>query len=186
MGWQPLTKLLIRWARKLVGRIKRKFGYGRQEVWSRYTEKARKVIVYAEEEARRLGHNWIYPEHFLLGLTRVTDSFGACLLKWMGISLESIRREVERFTPQGDLGLGQEIKLTSRGRRVLQLVCKEADELGDDHIGTEHLLLGILCEREGMAAQILNKLGVDIELVRTEVIKLHSIEGPGEPQQPHQ
>lgn len=165
---EPLIKL----ARKFVTKMKLKFGYGWQEAWQRCTEKARKAIVSAEEEAQQLGHTWICTDELLLGLTRVPDSFAACLLKKIGVSLESICQEVKKsLPPKGNLGSGKVIGLTPYGRRAIELAIETANEMGDIYIGTEHLLLGLLQEGKGRAAQILNSLGVNIDLVRIELTK---------------
>lgn len=167
-----MLKPLIKLTRKFVAKIKLKFGYGWQEVWQRCTEKARKAIIYAGEEAQQLGHTRICTNELLLGLTRVTDSFAACLLKQIGVSLESIRQEIKKSLPfRSNFGSRQIVGLTFHGRRAIELAIKAADEMGDVYIDTGHLLLGLLLEKKGGAAQILSGLGVNIDLIRIELTR---------------
>lgn len=145
-------------------------------MWQRFTERARKVIFYAQEEAQRLGENQVSTEHLLLGLVRETDSVAARILDRMGISLQRIRQEVERFAHRGDSRPGQEMQLTPRAKRVIDLAYDEARQLNNNYIGTEHLLLGLIREGEGLAARILTKLGVDLDRSRREVMQLQDHE----------
>jgi len=145
-------------------------------MWQRFTERARKVIFYAQEEAQRLGENQVSTEHLLLGLVRETDSVAARILDRMGISLQRIRQEVERFAHRGDSRPGQEMQLTPRAKRVIDLAYDEARQLNNNYIGTEHLLLGLIREGEGLAARILTKLGVELDRSRREVMQLQDHE----------
>ena len=141
-------------------------------MWQRFTERARRVIFFAQEEAGRLGENYVTTEHLLLGLVRENDSVAARILEQMGVSLNRIRQEVERQVTRGDGRLGQDMQLTPRAKRVIDLAYDEARQLNSKHIGTEHLLLGLLHEGQGMAAQVLNDLGVDLERTRQVVSEL--------------
>ncbi len=145
-------------------------------MWQRFTERARKVIFFAQEEAGRLGENFLTTEHLLLGLVRESDSVAARILERMGVSLTRIRAEVERQVTRGDARLGGDVQLTPRAKRVIDLAYDEARQLNNNYIGTEHLLLGLIREGEGPAARILAKLGVDIERTRQEVTSLQDTE----------
>lgn len=141
-------------------------------MWQRFTERARRVVFFAQEEAGRLGENYVSTEHLLLGLVRENDSVAARILDRMGVSLGRIRSEIERQVTRGDGRLGQDMQLTPRAKRVIDLAYDEARNLNNNYIGTEHLLLGLIREGEGMAARVLQKLGVDIERTRREVMNL--------------
>lgn len=141
-------------------------------MWQRFTERARKVVFFAQEEAGRLGENFVTTEHLLLGLVRENDSVAARILERMGLSLNRIRSEVERSVTKGDGRIGQEMQLTPRAKRVIDLAYDEARRLNNNYIGTEHLLLGLIREGEGLAARVLAKLGVDLERTRQEVMSL--------------
>lgn len=141
-------------------------------MWQRFTERARRVIFFAQEEAGRLGENFVTTEHLLLGLVRENDSVAARILERMGVSLTRIRSEVERQVTRGDGRLGQDMQLTPRAKRVIDLAYDEARQLNNNYIGTEHLLLGLIREGEGLAARVLAKLGVDLERTRREVMSL--------------
>ncbi len=141
-------------------------------MWQRFTERARRVIFFAQEEAGRLGENFVTTEHLLLGLVRENDSVAARILERMGVSLNRIRSEVERQVTRGDGRLGQDMQLTPRAKRVIDLAYDEARQLNNNYIGTEHLLLGLIREGEGLAARVLAKLGVDLERTRREVMSL--------------
>lgn len=141
-------------------------------MWQRFTERARRVIFFAQEEAGRLGENFVTTEHLLLGLVRENDSVAARILDRMGVSLNRIRSEVERQVTRGDGRLGQDMQLTPRAKRVIDLAYDEARQLNNNYIGTEHLLLGLIREGEGLAARVLAKLGVDLERTRREVMSL--------------
>jgi ATP-dependent Clp protease ATP-binding subunit ClpC len=141
-------------------------------MWQRFTERARRVIFFAQEEAGRLGENFVTTEHLLLGLVRESDSVAARILERMGVSLNRVRSEVERQVTRGDGRLGQDMQLTPRAKRVIDLAYDEARQLNNNYIGTEHLLLGLIREGEGLAARVLAKLGVDLERTRREVMSL--------------
>ena len=138
-------------------------------MWQRFTERARRVVFFAQEEAGRLGENYVSTEHLLLGLVRENDSVAARILDRMGVSLGRIRSEIERQVTRGDGRLGQDMQLTPRAKRVIDLAYDEARQLGNNYIGTEHLLLGLIREGEGLAGRVLAKLGVDLSNTRLEV-----------------
>jgi hypothetical protein len=142
-------------------------------VWQRFTERARRVVFFAQEEAGRLGENYVSTEHLLLGLVREHDSVAVRLLERMGVSSERVRSEIEKQVAKGEGRMGQEMQLTPRAKRVIDLSYDEARQLGNNYIGTEHLLLGLVREGEGLAGKILFKLGVDIEKARRAVLQLH-------------
>ena len=148
-------------------------------MWQRFTERARKVIFYAQEEAQRLGESQVSTEHLLLGLVRESDSVAARILDRLGVSLQRIRNEVDRFAQRGDARPTQEMSLTSRAKRVIDLAYDEARQLNNNYIGTEHLLLGLIREGEGLAARVLHKLGVDLERARREVMNIQEHESHG-------
>ena len=141
-------------------------------MWQRFTERARKVVFYAQEEAGRLGENYVSTEHLLLGLVRENDSVAARILDRIGVSLGRIRSEIERQVSRGDGRLGQDMQLTPRAKRVIDLAYDEARQLNNNYIGTEHLLLGLIREGEGLAGRVLSKLGVDLDRTRREVMHL--------------
>jgi ATP-dependent Clp protease ATP-binding subunit ClpC len=141
-------------------------------MWQRFTERARKVVFFAQEEAGRLGENYVSTEHLLLGLVRENDSVAARILDRMGVSLGRIRSEIERQVTRGDGRLGQDMQLTPRAKRVIDLAYDEARQLNNNYIGTEHLLLGLIREGEGLAGRVLSKLGVDLDRTRREVQSL--------------
>ncbi len=141
-------------------------------MWQRFTERARRVVFFAQEEAGRLGENYVSTEHLLLGLVRENDSVAARILDRMGVSLGRIRSEIERQVSRGDGRLGQDMQLTPRAKRVIDLAYDEARSLNNNYIGTEHLLLGLIREGEGLAGRVLQKLGVDLERTRREVTNL--------------
>jgi len=128
------------------------------------------VVFFAQEEAGRLGENYVSTEHLLLGLCRENDGVAARILDRLGVSLGRIRSEIERQVTRGDERLGQDMQLTPRAKRVIDLAYDEARELNNNYIGTEHLLLGLIREGEGMAGRVLTKLGVDLERTRREVM----------------
>ncbi len=138
-------------------------------MWQRFTERARKVIFYAQEEAGRLGENYVSTEHLLLGLIRENDSMACRILDRLGISLDLVRSEIERQVARGEGRLGQDLHLTPRAKRVIDLAYDEARQLNNNYIGTEHLLLGLLREGEGLAGKTLVKLGMDLDHTRLEV-----------------
>jgi ATP-dependent Clp protease ATP-binding subunit ClpC len=141
-------------------------------VFERFTEKAIKVIMLAQEEARRLGHNFVGTEQILLGLIGEGTGVAAKVLKSMGVNLKDARIEVEKIIGRGSGFVAVEIPFTPRAKRVLELSLEEARQLGHNYIGTEHLLLGLIREGEGVAARVLENLGVDLSKVRTQVIRM--------------
>lgn len=141
-------------------------------MFERFTEKAIKVIMLAQEEARRLGHNFVGTEQVLLGLIGEGTGIAAKTLKGMGVSLKDARIEVEKIIGRGSGFVAVEIPFTPRAKRVLELSWDEARQLGHNYIGTEHLLLGLIREGEGVAARVLENLGVDLNKVRSNVIRM--------------
>ena len=141
-------------------------------MWQRFTERARKVIFYAQEEAGRLGENYVSTEHLLLGLVRENDSMACRVLDHLGVSLDRVRSEIERQIAHGEGRLGQDMQPTPRAKRVIDIAYDEARQLNNNYIGTEHLLLGLIREAEGLAGKVLTMLGADLERSRQEVMKL--------------
>lgn len=141
-------------------------------MFERFTEKAIKVIMLAQEEARRLGHNFVGTEQVLLGLIGEGTGVAAKTLKSMGVTLKDARAEVEKIIGRGSGFVAVEIPFTPRAKRVLELSWDEARQLGHNYIGTEHLLLGLIREGEGVAARVLENLGVDLNKIRSNVIKM--------------
>src|SRR5881296_635433 len=143
-------------------------------MFERFTDRARRVVVLAQEEARMLNHNYIGTEHILLGLIHEGDGVAAKALESLGISLEAVRQQVEEIIGQGQAAPTGHIPFTPRAKKVLELSLREALQLGHNYIGTEHILLGLIREGEGVAAQVLQKLGADLNRVRQTVIQLLS------------
>lgn len=141
-------------------------------MFERFTEKAIKVVMLAQEEARRLGHNFVGTEQILLGLIGEGTGIAAKVLKSMGINLKDARVEVEKIIGRGSGFVAVEIPFTPRAKRVLELSLEEARQLGHNYIGSEHLLLGLLREGEGVAARVLENLGADLSNIRTQVIRM--------------
>lgn len=141
-------------------------------MFERFTEKAIKVIMLAQEEARRLGHNFVGTEQILLGLIGEGTGIAAKTLKSMGVNLKDARVEVEKIIGRGSGFVAVEIPFTPRAKRVLELSWDEARQLGHNYIGTEHLLLGLIREGEGVAARVLENLGVDLNKIRSNVVKM--------------
>src|SRR5687767_14246587 len=149
-------------------------------MFERFTDRARRVVVLAQEEARMLNHNYIGTEHILLGLIHEGEGVAAKALESLGISLEAVRSQVEEIIGQGGSSPSGHIPFTPRAKKVLELSLREALQLGHNYIGTEHILLGLIREGEGVAAQVLVKLGADLSRVRQQVIQLLSgYQGPG-------
>ena len=147
-------------------------------MWQRFTERARKVVFLAQEEAGKLGENYVSTEHLLLGLTRETDHVAARILDRLGVSLSHIRSEIERQVARSEARVGQDMQLTPRAKRVVDLAYEEAQALDNNYIGTEHLLLGLVREVEGLAGTVLAKLGVELERTRSEVKRLQEENKP--------
>uniref|UniRef100_UPI0040493C3C ATP-dependent Clp protease ATP-binding subunit n=1 Tax=Candidatus Planktophila sp. TaxID=2175601 RepID=UPI0040493C3C len=143
-------------------------------MFERFTDRARRVVVLAQEEARMLNHNYIGTEHILLGLIHEGEGVAAKAMEGMGISLEAVRAQVEEIIGQGQQAPSGHIPFTPRAKKVLELSLREALQLGHNYIGTEHILLGLIREGEGVAAQVLVKLGADLNRVRQQVIQLLS------------
>jgi ATP-dependent Clp protease ATP-binding subunit ClpA len=140
-------------------------------VFEQFTDRARRVIVLAQEEARLLNHNYIGTEHLLLGLDR-EGGVAAKALELLGIRLEALRSQVEEIIGQGQHAPSGHIPFTPRAKKVLELSLREALQLGHDYIGTEHILLGLIREGEGVAAQVLVRFGADLPRARQQVIQV--------------
>jgi ATP-dependent Clp protease ATP-binding subunit ClpC len=147
-------------------------------MFERFTDRARRVVVLAQEEARVLNHNYIGTEHLLLGLIHEGDGIAARALASFGVDLEKARAQVEQIIGRGQHATSGHIPFTPRAKKVLELSLREALQLGDNHIGTEHILLALLREGEGVAAQVLIRLGAELKRVRREVSDLRQREGP--------
>ena len=141
-------------------------------MFERFTERSRRVVVLAQEEARMLNHNYIGTEHILLGLIHEGAGVAAKALESLGISLEAVRQQVLEIIGQGQQAPSGHIPFTPRAKKVLELSLREALQLGQEYIGTEHILLGLIREGDGVAAQVLVKLGADLNRVRQQVIQL--------------
>ncbi len=144
------------------------------ERFDKFTERARKVLTLAQEEATRFNHNYIGTEHLLLGLVREGESVAAKVLSNLGVELNRVRSAVEFIIGRGDRPTVGEIGLTPRAKKVIELAVDEARRLGHHYIGTEHLLLGLVREGEGIAAGVLDSLGVSLEKVRQQTIQVLS------------
>jgi len=151
-------------------------------MFERFTDRARRVVVLAQDEARMLDHNYVGTEHILLGLIHEGEGVAAKALESLGISLDAVREQVEQVIGRGQqqAPLGH-IPFTPRAKKVLELSLREALQLGHTYIGTEHILLGLIHEGEGVAAQVLIGLGVDLNRARQQVIQL--LAGRAEPQE---
>ncbi|MBX3096359.1 MAG: ATP-dependent Clp protease ATP-binding subunit [Fimbriimonadaceae bacterium] len=145
-------------------------------MWQRFTERARKVVFYAQEEAQKFGEGYVSTEHLLLGLVRETDSVAARVLERLGVGLMRIRGEVEKQLPRGEVRPSQDMTLTPRAKRVIDLAYDEARNLNNNYIGTEHLLLGLIREGDGLAGRVLAKLGIELDRARREVMALQDTE----------
>ena len=141
-------------------------------MFEKFTDRARRVVVLAQEEARMLDHNYIGTEHLLLGLIHEGHGVAAGALESLGISLEDVRRNVEEMIGRGEAAPSGHIPFTPRAKKVLELSLRESQQLGQDYIGTEHILLGLIREGEGVAAQVLVKLGADLNRVRQQVLEM--------------
>jgi ATP-dependent Clp protease ATP-binding subunit ClpC len=142
------------------------------EVFERFTDRARRVVVLAQEEARMLNHNYLGTEHLLLGLVHEGEGVAARALESLGISLGAVRQQVEEIIGQGQQAPAGHVPFTPRAKKVIELARREASDLGHNYVGTEHLLLGLVREGEGVAAQVLVKLGADLAGVRQQVVHL--------------
>ena len=140
-------------------------------MFNKFTERARKVILLAKEEARRFNHDYVGTEHILLGLIREEEGVASAVLQNLGLRLEDIRKEIEKYlTPNPSMHILGDIPFTPRAKRVLEMAAEEARNMGHNYIGTEHILLGLLKEGEGIGAQVLQDLGVDLDKVRYEIM----------------
>jgi len=145
---------------------------GGMEGFGKFTDRARKVLTYAQDEAQRFNHNYIGTEHILLGLVREGDSTAARVLESMGVELVKVRTAVEFLIGHGDLPVVGEVGLTPHGKRVIELAIDEARRLDHHYLGTEHLLLGLVRVDEGLAAGVLESVGVTIDRTRARIVSL--------------
>ena len=143
-------------------------------MFERFTDRARRVVVLAQDEARALNHNYIGTEHLLLGLIHEGEGVAAKALESMDVSLDAVRAQVVEIIGEGQAAPSGHIPFTPRAKKVLELSLREALQLGHNYIGTEHILLGLLREGEGVAAQVLTKLGADLSTVRQTVMQMLS------------
>src|SRR5260221_8064685 len=143
-----------------------------RDLFEKFTERARKVLSLAQDEAQRFNHNYIGTEHLLLGLVREGDGVAAKVLSNLGVDLAQVRATVELIMGRGDRIVLGEIGLTPRAKKVIELAVDEARRLNHHYIGTEHLLLGLVREGEGIAAAVLESLGVNLEKVRPQTIQV--------------
>ena len=141
-------------------------------MFERFTDRARQVVVLAQEEARTLNHDYIGTEHILLGLIREGDGVAATALESLGISLEAVRQGVEEIIGRGQHVSSNQIPFAAPAKKALELSLREALQLGHNYVGTEHILLGLIREGDGVAAQVLVKLGADHNRIRQQVIQL--------------
>src|SRR5579871_4965427 len=147
-------------------------------MWQRFTERARKVVFYAQEEAQKFGEGYVSTEHLLLGLVRESDSVAARVLEKLGVSLNRIRSEVEKQLPRGQERPNQDMTLTPRAKRVIDLAYDEARNLNNNFIGTEHILLGLIREGDGLAGRVLTSFKIDLENARKEIMTIQDAESP--------
>ena len=150
---------------------------GNWDGFEKFTERARKVLSLAQEEAQRFNHNYIGTEHLLLGLVRVEDGVSAKVLANLGVELDKVRSRVEFIIGRGDRIVQGDIGLTPRAKKVMELSVDEALRLGHHYIGTEHILLGLIREGEGIAGGVLEGLGVTLERVREETLRVLGEQG---------
>jgi ATP-dependent Clp protease ATP-binding subunit ClpC len=143
-------------------------------MFERFTDRARRVMVLAQEEARLLNHNYIGTEHLLLGLIHEGEGVAAQALESLGVSLPTVRQQVEETIGRGQQALSGRIPFTPRAKKVLELSRREALAMGHNYVGTEHILLGLLREGDGVAAQVLVRMGADLNRVRQQVIRILS------------
>jgi ATP-dependent Clp protease ATP-binding subunit ClpC len=143
----------------------------RGTMFERFTDRARRVVVLAQEEARMLNHNYIGTEHILLGLIHEGEGVAAKALESLGLSLDAVRGQVEEIIGQGQQAPSGHIPFTPRAKKAMELSLRESLQLGHDYIGTEHILLGLIREGEGVGAQVLVKLGADLTRARQQIIQ---------------
>jgi Clp amino terminal domain, pathogenicity island component/UvrB/uvrC motif len=151
-------------------------------MFERFTDRARRVVVLAQEEARMLNHNYIGTEHLLIGLIREDRGVAGKGLESLGISVDAVRQQVEEMIGMGEQAPSGHVPFTPRAKKVLELSLREALQLGHDYIGPGHIMLGLIREGDGVAAQVLVRLGADLNQVRQQVIqRLHGFQGEDEP-----
>jgi len=155
-------------------------------MWQRFTERARRVVFYAQQEANKRGHRYVATEHLLFGLCREKDNGAARILTILGVSLPRIVAELERVLPEKDpIPAGSDMTLVPRAKRVIDLSYDEARHLNNDYIGTEHLLLGLIREGDGLAGRVLSKLGVTLEAARRVTMDMQAMQGSQETGDPN-
>ncbi|MDD5636161.1 MAG: Clp protease N-terminal domain-containing protein, partial [Atribacterota bacterium] len=150
-------------------------------MFKRYTEKVRKVIMMAQEEAVNLNHNYIGTEHILVGLVKENEGLAGKVLRELGVEPEKVIEAIEKIVGKGEYQEVSEITFTPRAKKVLELASQEASQLGQNYIGTEHILLGLIKEGSGVATRILNDMGIDLENVYSQVMKVLMENGQSEP-----
>lgn len=150
-------------------------------MFERFTDRARRTVVLAQDEARRLHHDHIGTEHLLLGLVREDEGVAARVLEAMGVSPAGVRQQVGEVIGQGSVQRAGHIPFTPGAKKALEYSLREAQQLGHEHIGTEHILLGLIREEEGVAAQVLDRLGVELDAARHKVIELVTGTARGSP-----
>jgi homotetrameric cytidine deaminase len=158
-------------------------GGDREMMWQRLTERARQVIFYAQEEAQTLQHSQVNTEHLLLGLLRIEDADACLLLRDMGVDLQQLQQAVLNAAAKGNSKPGQEMQLTPRGKRVIDLAYDEARQLNHQSIGTEHFLLALIREGEGIASKVLGRFKVDLDTTRKAVMKMQDQSNKNPPAQ---
>ena len=147
-------------------------------MWEPFTERARRSIVLAQEEAQRIGTNYIGTEHLLLGIMSEGESVAAKVLERLGLTLSKLRKEVEANTANSPKSKSPEVVFTPRAKKVIEIAYEEARSLSNNYIGTEHLLLGLIKESEGVASRVLNNLGIDINRIKSEITNILGIDTP--------
>ena len=171
--WRSARYLTALWSLMRVGTL--------EAVFERFTDRARRVVVLAQEEARMLNHNYIGTEHILLGLIHEGEGVAAKALESLNISLEAVRQQVEEIIGQGQAAPTGHIPFTPRAKKVLELSLRESLQLGDDFIGTEHLLLGLTREGEGAAGDVLRTLGISLPTLRQTILSVRAVTPLEEP-----
>ncbi len=165
---------MLAWLQRHVSTLAKEQAFDSMDRFDKFTDRARKVLTLAQDEAQRFNHNYIGTEHLLLGLVREGEGVAARVLENMNVELAKVRTAVEFIIGRGDRPVVGEVGLTPRAKRVIELAIDEARRLGHNYIGTEHLLLGLVREGEGIAAGVLESLGVNLDKVRHEVIRVLS------------
>jgi ATP-dependent Clp protease ATP-binding subunit ClpC len=174
VGWSAAHRLVLGLDEERSGALSREQAFDSMDRFDKFTDRARKVLTLAQDEAQRFNHNYIGTEHLLLGLVREGEGVAARVLENMNVELAKVRTAVEFIIGRGDRPVVGEVGLTPRAKRVIELAIDEARRLGHNYIGTEHLLLGLVREGEGIAAGVLESLGVNLDKVRHEVIRVLS------------